>query len=77
METSRTHRVAVLGGDGIGPEVTAAALDVVAAAGVNVATASYDLGAARYLRDGFVLDDNTLEELREQIVQTIHPWIDR
>ncbi len=25
---------------------------------------SYDLGAARYLRDGFVLDDATLEELR-------------
>ncbi|MDE3082079.1 MAG: 3-isopropylmalate dehydrogenase [Acidobacteriota bacterium] len=62
--TSHTHRVAVIGGDGIGPEVTAAALSVVAAAGVELATTSYDLGAARYLRDGFVLDDATLEELR-------------
>ena len=62
--TTHTHRVAVIGGDGIGPEVTAAALSVVAAAGVELATTNYDLGAARYLRDGFVLDDATLEELR-------------
>ncbi len=58
------HRVAVIGGDGIGPEVTAAALEVVSAAGVAVETTDFDLGAARYLRDGFVLDDATLEELR-------------
>jgi len=64
VSNERTHRVAVIGGDGIGPEVTAAALEVVRAAGVAVATTSYELGAARYLRDGFVLDDETLEELR-------------
>jgi 3-isopropylmalate dehydrogenase len=58
------HRVAVIGGDGIGPEVTAAALEVVRAAGVEVATTDFDLGAARYLRDGTVLDDATLAELR-------------
>ncbi len=60
-----THRVAVIGGDGIGPEVTAAALEVVSALGVQLETREFDLGAARYLRDGFVLDDSTLEELRE------------
>ena len=60
----RTYRVAVLGGDGIGPEVTAAALEVVRAAGVAIQTTLYVLGAARYLADGFVLDDPTLEELR-------------
>lgn len=59
-----TYRVAVLGGDGIGPEVTKAALEVVRAAGVSVDTKEFDLGAARYLRDGFVLDEATLEELR-------------
>jgi 3-isopropylmalate dehydrogenase len=64
MSNDRTYRVAVLGGDGIGPEVTQAALDVVSAAGVSLATTPYDLGAARYLHDGFVLDDATLEELR-------------
>lgn len=64
MSNQRSHRVAVIGGDGIGPEVTAAALEVVASAGVALDTTNFDLGAARYLRDGFVLDDATLEELR-------------
>jgi len=59
-----THRVAVLGGDGIGPEVTSAALEVVSALGVHLETTDFDLGAARFLRDGFVLDDTTLESLR-------------
>jgi 3-isopropylmalate dehydrogenase len=60
----RSYRVAVLGGDGIGPEVTSAALEVVRAAGVAFETTTFELGAARYLRDGFVLDDATLEQLR-------------
>ena len=64
MCNHRPYRVAVLGGDGIGPEVTAAAIEVVRAAGVDIDTTPYDLGAARYLRDGFVMDDATLEELR-------------
>ena len=58
------HRIAVIGGDGIGPEVTAEALKVVRAAGVDLDTADYDLGGARYLRDGEVLPDATLDELR-------------
>ena len=62
--TQRSHSIAVIGGDGIGPEVTAAALEVVRAAGVSFSTEEFDLGAARYLRDGFVLDDSTLERLR-------------
>ncbi|HEY5265976.1 MAG TPA: 3-isopropylmalate dehydrogenase [Acidimicrobiales bacterium] len=64
MSKQQSHCVAVMGGDGIGPEVTSAALDVIAAAGVALETTSFDLGAARYLRDGFVLDDATLEALR-------------
>jgi len=60
----RTHRVAVISGDGIGPEVTHAALAVARATGVRLATTDFDLGAARYLRDGVVLDDATLDELR-------------
>jgi 3-isopropylmalate dehydrogenase len=64
MTTKHSHRVAVLGGDGIGPEVTEAALSVIAASGVALETTAFDLGAARYLRDGFVLDDETLESLR-------------
>ena len=64
MKNEGTYRIAVVGGDGIGPEVISAAIDVVRAAGVALHTTHYDLGAARYLRDGFVLDDATLEELR-------------
>jgi 3-isopropylmalate dehydrogenase len=58
------HRIAVIGGDGIGPEVTAEALKVIAAAGVDLSTTEFDLGAARYQRTGEVLSDETLEELR-------------
>jgi 3-isopropylmalate dehydrogenase len=59
-----THRLAVIGGDGIGPEVTAEALKVVRAAGVAIDTVDYDLGGARYLRDGTILPDSVLDELR-------------
>lgn len=58
------HRVAVIGGDGIGPEVTAEALKVVAASGVHLDTTYFDLGGARFLRDGEVLSNETLESLR-------------
>jgi len=58
------HRIAVIGGDGIGPEVTAEALGVVRAAGVDIETREFDLGGARYLRDGEILSDAVLDELR-------------
>lgn len=59
-----SHKIAVVGGDGIGPEVTAEALKVVDAAGVTYERIDYDLGAARYLRDGTVLPDSVLDEWR-------------
>jgi 3-isopropylmalate dehydrogenase len=58
------YQVGVIGGDGIGPEVVAEALKVVRAAGIDLDTVEYDLGAARYLRTGEVLPDGVLEELR-------------
>jgi 3-isopropylmalate dehydrogenase len=58
------HKVAVIGGDGIGPEVTAEALKVVRASGVALDTTDYDLGGQRYLRTGEVLPDPVLDELR-------------
>ncbi|NBY11593.1 MAG: 3-isopropylmalate dehydrogenase, partial [Actinobacteria bacterium] len=61
---SRAHRVAVIGGDGIGPEVVTEALKVVAASGVKLDTTDFDLGGARYLRDGEILSDSTLDQLR-------------
>ena len=59
------HKVGVIGGDGIGPEVIAEALKVVQATGVVLDTVDYDLGGARYLRDGTVLPDEVLEEWRD------------
>jgi 3-isopropylmalate dehydrogenase len=59
------HRVGIIGGDGIGPEVVAVALDVVRAAGVALDTVDYDLGGRRYLATGDVLPDSVLDELRE------------
>ena len=57
------HRIAVIGGDGIGPEVIDEALKVMTAAGVELDTTDFDLGGARYLRDGEILSDDTLEQL--------------
>jgi 3-isopropylmalate dehydrogenase len=58
-------RVAVIGGDGIGPEVTAEGLKVLeAAAPVKVEQTGYDLGAERYLTTGEVLPDSVLDEIR-------------
>ena len=58
------HKIAIIGGDGIGPEVTREALKVVAVAGVQLETTDFDLGGARYLRDGVILPDDVLTELR-------------
>jgi 3-isopropylmalate dehydrogenase len=59
-----SHRIAVIGGDGIGPDVVAEAIKVARAAGVTLDTQEYDLGGARYLRTGEVLTDETVDELR-------------
>jgi 3-isopropylmalate dehydrogenase len=64
MLAAMTHNIAVIGGDGIGPEVTAEAVKVVRAAGVDIATTDFDLGGSRYLRDGEILSDGVLDELR-------------
>jgi 3-isopropylmalate dehydrogenase len=63
---SRTIRLAVIPGDGIGPEVVAKATKVltVAASDVTFNMSSYDLGAARWHRTGETLPDAVLEEIR-------------
>ena len=58
------YRIGVMGGDGIGPEVVAEGLKVVAAAGVGLEIVDYGLGGDRYLRDGTVLPDEVIEEWR-------------
>jgi 3-isopropylmalate dehydrogenase len=59
-------KLAVIPGDGIGPEVTAEALKVLEAASpVKFEQTRYDLGAERYLRTGEVLPGSVLDEIRD------------
>ena len=59
-----THRIGIMGGDGIGPEVVAEGLKVIDALGIEYDRIDYDLGGERYLRDGTVLPDAVIEEWR-------------
>ena len=56
-------RIAVVAGDGIGPEVIAEARKVIDAVLPGVTATEYDLGAKRYHRTGEVLPDSVLDEL--------------
>ncbi|GAA3390936.1 3-isopropylmalate dehydrogenase [Cryptosporangium minutisporangium] len=55
--------LAVIGGDGIGPEVVAEGLKVLGAVLPGVSTTEYDLGARRYHATGEVLPDSVQDEL--------------
>jgi 3-isopropylmalate dehydrogenase len=61
-------RIAVVPGDGIGPEVVAEGLKVLAAAtageNLSIQTTDYDLGARRWHATGETLPDSVLEEIR-------------
>jgi 3-isopropylmalate dehydrogenase len=59
-----TYRIGIIGGDGIGPEVVAEAMKCVDAAGVAYEAVTFDLGGARYLRDGAVLPAGDLDTIR-------------
>jgi 3-isopropylmalate dehydrogenase len=63
--------IAVIGGDGIGPEVVAEGLKVLSAvtsvsgsSGLKVNTTDYDLGARRWHATGETLPDSALAEIR-------------
>jgi 3-isopropylmalate dehydrogenase len=58
-------RLAVVPGDGIGPEVVAEGLKVLDAVASDVESTHYDLGAARWQRTGELLPDSVLDELRQ------------
>jgi len=65
----KTHRIAVVPGDGTGPEVTAEAVKVLEAAagkhGFGVDLAEFDFGGDSYLKTGEVLPDSAVDDLRE------------
>ncbi|HET7668552.1 MAG TPA: 3-isopropylmalate dehydrogenase [Mycobacterium sp.] len=57
-------KVAIIAGDGIGPEVVAEALKVLDSVVPNVEKTEYDLGARRYHATGEVLPASVIDELR-------------
>jgi 3-isopropylmalate dehydrogenase len=61
---SRNIRLAVVPGDGIGPEVVAEGLKVLDALGLTIEQTVYELGAAYWHKTGEALPDATLEEIR-------------
>ena len=60
---SRSIRLAVIPGDGIGPEVVAEGLKVLDALGLTIEQTAYELGAAYWHKTGEVLPDAVLEEI--------------
>ena len=63
-----TTKIAVIGGDGTGPEVTAEAIKVLDAVskleGFQYETTPFDFGGERYLRTGETLPEGAVDELR-------------
>ena len=66
---TREYKLAVIGGDGIGPEVTNVALEALErstrGSGVNFVTTEYDLGARRYHATGETLTDADMASLKQ------------
>jgi len=62
------HRIAVIPGDGTGPEVVREGLKVLEAAaqatGFKYETTTFDFGGERYMRTGETLPDSAIDELR-------------
>ena len=65
----KSYNIAVIGGDGTGPEVTREAVKVLDAAskrfGIKLNYTHYDFGGDRYLRTKEVLPDSAVDELRK------------
>jgi 3-isopropylmalate dehydrogenase len=65
----KSYNIAVIGGDGTGPEVTREAIKVLDAAskkfGLKLNYTNYDLGGDRYLKTNEALPDSVVEELRK------------
>ena len=66
---SKTYKIAVIGGDGTGPEVIKEGLKVInavsAVSGFKYETVDYNFGGERYMKTGEILPDSAVEELRK------------
>src|SRR5260221_10092620 len=65
----KSYNLALIGGDGTGPEVVREAVKVLDVAatkfGLKLNYSKYDIGGERYLRTGEILPDSVLDELRK------------
>ncbi|MCD6460402.1 3-isopropylmalate dehydrogenase [bacterium] len=65
----KTYKIAVIAGDGTGPEVMAEGIKVLKAVsdiiGFNVETIDYDFSGERYLKTGELIPDSAIEELKQ------------
>ncbi len=66
---SKSYNIALVGGDGTGPEVLAEGVKVLKAAGekygVKFNFTDYDFGGERYMRTGETLPDSAIEEFKK------------
>ncbi|MEI6971597.1 MAG: 3-isopropylmalate dehydrogenase [bacterium] len=66
---SKSYKIAVLPGDGTGPEVVAEGVKVLKAAsrkfGFKLSLTNYDFGGKRYLATGETVPDSAIKELRK------------
>jgi tartrate dehydrogenase/decarboxylase/D-malate dehydrogenase len=68
-ENMRTHKIAAIGGDGIGPEVIAAGLEVLAACakrdgGFKLDVTHFDWGSHYYKKHGVMMPEGGADKLR-------------
>ncbi len=67
--TMKTYKIAVIGGDGTGPEVVAEGIKVLDAVsaknGFKLDYVKYDFGGERYLKTGETLPDSAADELKQ------------
>ncbi len=63
-----THKITLIPGDGIGPEITGAVVRIIEASGVDIEWESYIAGAEALARFGDPLPDDVLESIRRNKV---------
>ncbi len=68
MGKRKVYKIGVIPGDGIGPEIISAGMEVLKSAAVRfdfgIESVYYDFGGDMYLKTGETLPDSAIEELK-------------
>lgn len=67
------HKVTLVPGDGIGPEISAAVVKIIAQTGVQIDWEHKEAGEAHALKGGAVMPDDTIESIRRNKVSLKGP----